>query len=209
MVEQCGHGNRRRKAGVVRVEVWTSRCTGARKNFVAARPHLQRAARFEPLREEAICLMAEASLCAGRAGEALYALNTLLMEQDQGREAAIEVRVRLLRRGSQGACWGGRWRARRELAAIPKSQASVDELLAAAQACILSEDFPGKRSKVSGCWMRIHWEGARWRRRVRLCRAAIDYRTGRLLERAFRTRCRTRTIARRRTQRSAGRFAGA
>ena len=41
----------------------------ARKNFVAARPHLERAARYEPLREEAICLMAEASLCAGRAGK--------------------------------------------------------------------------------------------------------------------------------------------
>src|ERR1700761_5724283 len=68
----------------------------ARKNFVAARPHLERAARYEPLREEAICLMAEASLYAGKAGDALYALNTLLMEQDQFGKPRSS-RVRLLR----------------------------------------------------------------------------------------------------------------
>src|ERR1700743_2918340 len=68
----------------------------ARKNFVEARPHLERAARYEPLREEAICLMAEASLYAGKASDALYALNTLLMEQDQYGKPRSP-RVRLLR----------------------------------------------------------------------------------------------------------------
>ena len=67
------------------------------RNFVAARPHLERAgAKYEPLREEAICLMAEASLYAGKAADALYALNTLLMEQDEFGKPRSP-RVRLLR----------------------------------------------------------------------------------------------------------------
>ena len=148
----------------------------AKKNFVAARPHLERAARYEPLREEAICLMAEASLYAGKASDALYALNTLLMEQDQfGKPRSA--RVRLLR-GVAGCILGRSSAARRELAAIHKSEASVDELLAAAQACILSEDFAGAQTLLDA--LEGHQLGAgAVGARVQLCRASIDYRTGR------------------------------
>jgi thioredoxin-like negative regulator of GroEL len=147
----------------------------ARKNYVAARPHLERAARYEPLREEAICLMAEASLYAGKAADALYALNTLLMEQDQfGKPRSA--RVRLLR-GIAGCILGRSAAARRELAAIPKTQASVDELLAAAQACILSEDYAGAQQLLDA--LDAHQLGAgAVAARVQLCRAAIYYRTG-------------------------------
>jgi tetratricopeptide (TPR) repeat protein len=149
----------------------------ARKNFVAARPHLERAARYEPLREEAICLMAEASLYAGKAADALYALNTLLMEQDEFGKPRSP-RVRLLR-GIAGCVLGRSGAARRELAVIPKSQASVDELLAAAQACILSEDFPGAQTLLDT--LEGHQLGAgAVAARVQLCRAAIYYRTGRV-----------------------------
>ncbi|MGN6367578.1 MAG: hypothetical protein ACTHN5_04890 [Phycisphaerae bacterium] len=148
----------------------------ARKNFIAARPHLERAARYEPLREEAICLMAEASLYAGKAADALYALNTLLMEQDQYGKPRSP-RVRLLR-GIAGCILGRATAARRELAAIPKTQASVDELLAAAQACILSEDYPGAQQLLDS--LDAHQLGAgAVAARVQLCRAAIYYRTGR------------------------------
>ena len=146
-----------------------------RKNFVAARPHLERAARYEPLREEAICLMAEASLYAGKAADALYALNTLLMEQDQFGKPRSP-RVRLLR-GIAGCILGRSAAARRELAAIPKSQASVDELLAAAQACILSGDYPGALQLLDV--LDAHQLGAgAVAARVQLCRASIHYRRG-------------------------------
>jgi hypothetical protein len=120
------------------------------RDYAKARRHLERAARYEPLREEAVCLMAEASLNDRHPSEALYALNTLLLEQDQlgnseGSRAGIRprsARVRLLR-GIAGCMLGRAAGARRELAAISKSQATVDELLAAAQACVLSGDAAG------------------------------------------------------------------
>jgi hypothetical protein len=59
----------------------------------------------------------------------------------------------------------------------------VDELLAAAQACILSEDFPGAQQSL-GVLDAHPLGGGAVAARVRLCRAAIDYRTGRL-ERAL------------------------
>src|SRR5215467_2449163 len=77
-----------------------------RSDFEAARRHLERAARYEPLREEAICLLAEAALQDRRPSDALYALNTLLLEQEQfprsgaglsGSARARSARVRLLR----------------------------------------------------------------------------------------------------------------
>jgi outer membrane protein assembly factor BamD (BamD/ComL family) len=147
----------------------------ARKNFAAARPHLERAARYEPLREEAICLMAEASLYAGKAADALYALNTLLLEQDQFGKPRSP-RVRLLR-GIAGCILGRSAAARRELAAIPKSQASVDELLAAAQACILSGDYSGAMLQLDA--LDSHQLGmGPVAARVQLCRAAVHYRRG-------------------------------
>ena len=147
----------------------------ARKNFAAARPHLERAARYEPLREEAICMMAEGSLYAGKAADALYALNTLLLEQDQfGKPRSA--RVRLLR-GIAGCILGRSAAARRELAAIPKSQASVDELLAAAQACILSGDSGGAMHQLDA--LDAHQLGTGpVAARVQLCRAGVYYRNG-------------------------------
>src|SRR2546421_592724 len=105
-----------------------------RRNFASARRHLERAARYEALRAAAVCLMAEAALQDKRPSDALYALNTLLLEQEQfprpgffggsaGSAArARSARVRLLR-GIAGCVLGRASAARRELAAISKSEA--------------------------------------------------------------------------------------
>lgn len=154
-----------------------------RRNFAAARRHLERAARYEPLREEAVCLMAEASLQDRRASDALYALNTLLLEQDQfGRGAlnaasagarARSARVRLLR-GIAGCVLGRSTAARRELAGISKSEATVDELLAAAQACVMSNDAGGAQHLLDQ--LESQGVAGELAARVKLCRGALYYR---------------------------------
>ncbi len=144
-------------------------------NFAKARPHLERAARYEPLREEAVCLIAEASLHAHKPSDALYALNTLLLEQDQLGNPRSP-RVRLLR-GIAGCMLGRPSAARRELAAIPKMQASVDELLAAAQACILSGDTAGTQQLLEALETHPLGEGPVGAR-VAICRSALHFRLG-------------------------------
>jgi len=156
-----------------------------RRNFAAARRHLERAARYEPLREEAVCLMAEAALQDRRPSDALYALNTLLLEQEQfprpgsvvgnvGSAArARSARVRLLR-GIAGCVLGRASAARRELAAISKSEASVDELLAAAQACVMSNDAGGAQHLLEQ--LESEPLGGELAARVKLCRAGLYYR---------------------------------
>jgi thioredoxin-like negative regulator of GroEL len=153
-----------------------------RRNFAAARRHLERAARYEPLREEAVCLMAEASLQDRRASDALYALNTLLLEQDQfvrgglnsnAGARARSARVRLLR-GIAGCVLGRSMAARRELAGISKSEATVDELLAAAQACVMSNDSGGAQHLLDQ--LESQGVGGELAARVHLCRAALYYR---------------------------------
>jgi tetratricopeptide (TPR) repeat protein len=166
------------------------------RDYAKARRHLERAARYEPLREEAVCLMAEASLNDGRPSEALYALNTLLLEQDQlassssgshaggaaingggsgggGGTGRRSARVRLLR-GIAGCMLGRAAGARRELAAISKSQASVDELLAAAQACVLSGDAAGAQLLLEK--LEAEALGGGLAARVKLVRAALYFR---------------------------------
>jgi hypothetical protein len=155
-----------------------------RRNFALARRHLERAARYEPLREEAVCLMAEAALQDRRPSDALYALNTLLLEQDQfvrsggigstsAGTKARSARVRLLR-GIAGCVLGRAAAARRELAAISKSEATVDELLAAAQACVMSSDSGGAQHLLEQ--LETQNIGGELAARVRLCRAALYFR---------------------------------
>jgi hypothetical protein len=144
-----------------------------RQHFAAARRHLERAARYEPLREEAVCLMAEAALQDHKPQDALYALNTLLLEQDQFGGRPRSARVRLLR-GIAGCILGRAAAARRELAAISKSVATVDELLAAAQACVLSGDAGGAQHLLDMLDAQpLQGELAA---RVALCRSALYFR---------------------------------
>ena len=150
------------------------------RNLFEAQQHLRKAARFEPLREESVCLMAEASLYAHKPSDALFALNTLLMEQDAARPegegaAARSPRVRLLR-GIAGCMVGRPAAARRELAAISKSIATTDELLAAAQACILANDPPGAHALLD--LLEGHPTAGTLRARIQLCRAALHFRAG-------------------------------
>jgi tetratricopeptide (TPR) repeat protein len=145
-----------------------------RKNYADARLHLRQAARYEPLREEAVCLMAEAALLGGRPDEALHALNSLLLENDElGRKRSP--RVRLLR-GIAGCILGRPAAARRELAAIPRAKASIDELLAATQACILCGDSAGSLQLLDA--LGTHSLGGALAARVQLCRAALHHRAG-------------------------------
>ncbi len=144
-----------------------------RRNYADARKHLERAAAYEPLREEAVCLMAEASLYAHKPSDALFALNTLLLEQDQGKSRSP--RVRLLR-GIAGCMVGRPAAARRELAGIPKEAANVDDLLAAAQACVMSGDESGAALLLDT--LAAEAVGGALAARVRLCRAAVHYRAG-------------------------------
>jgi hypothetical protein len=146
-----------------------------RRNYADARRHLERAAAYEPLREEAVCLMAEASLYAHKAGDALFALNTLLLEQDGGMAKGRSPRVRLLR-GIAGCMVGRPAAARRELAGIPKESATVDDLLAAAQACVMSGDETGAGLLLDA--LASEPIGGVLAARVKLCRAAMHYRSG-------------------------------
>jgi hypothetical protein len=148
-----------------------------RKQYAAARRHLERAARHEPLREQAVCLAAEADLLDRRPSEALYALNTLLLEQDQSGKPRSP-RVRLLR-GLAGCLVGRAAAARRELGAIPKTDASVDELLAAAQACILCNDAAGAQLLLEQLTNSpLQPIAGPLAARVQLCRAALYFRLG-------------------------------
>jgi hypothetical protein len=143
-----------------------------RRNYADARRHLERAAAYEPLREEAVCLMAEASLHAHKPGDALFALNTLLLE---GGAKTRSPRVRLLR-GIAGCMVGRPAAARRELAGIPKESATVDDLLAAAQACVMSGDEMGAGLLLDA--LSQEPIGGALAARMRLCRAAMHYRSG-------------------------------
>ncbi|HVS69715.1 MAG TPA: hypothetical protein VHQ47_00500, partial [Phycisphaerae bacterium] len=149
-----------------------------RRNYADARRHLERAAAYEPLREEAVCLMAEASLYANKPADALYALNTLLLEQQPGgggNSSARSPRVRLLR-GIAGCMVGRPAAARRELAGIPKDAATVDDLLAAAQACVMSGDETGASQLLDA--LESHPIDGPLAARLKLCRAALHYRCG-------------------------------
>lgn len=148
--------------------------------LATARRHLDRAARYLPLRERAVCLLAETDLREGRPSDALFSLNTLLLEQDQlNRDAPRSARVRLLR-GLAGCMLGRAAAARRELAAISKTEASIDEMLAACQACLLCHDLAGaqqllEKLDAAAAYQPIAGElGAR----IRLCRAALYFRLG-------------------------------
>ncbi len=162
-------------AGVARRALRQGQAALEGRNFALARPHLERAARYEPLREEAICLIAEASLHSGKPSDALHALNTLLLEQDQA-GTPRSPRVRLLR-GIAGCMLRRPSAARRELGAIPKNLASVDELLAAAQACILSGDAADTLQLLDALDTHALGKGP-VAARVALCRAAHYFQLG-------------------------------
>jgi hypothetical protein len=147
----------------------------ARKNYAVARAYLEKAARHQPLREEAICLLAEASLYAGKPTEALYALNSLLLEQDQLFGRPRSPRVRLLR-GIAGCMLGRPAAARRELAGIPRAEASIDDLLAAAQACVQYTDAAGAQQLLEA--LNSEPIEGPLAARVKLCQAALYYRLG-------------------------------
>jgi hypothetical protein len=153
-----------------------------RQDFVAAHRHLKRAARHDALRREAMDLSAEAAICAGRPADALHAINTFLLDNGQTAEMAMEMRstrVRLLR-GIAGCMLGRAVAARRELAAIPREEATADELLAAAQACVMAGDAAGARQlcgELEGGGIAGAIGG-----RVRLCRSAIFFQAGRWAE---------------------------
>jgi hypothetical protein len=146
-----------------------------RKNYAAAKSHLERASRYQPLREEAICLLAEAALYSGKPTEALYALNSLLLEQDQLFGRPRSPRVRLLR-GIAGCMLGRPAAARRELAGIPRVEASIDDMLAAAQACVQYTDAAGAQQLLEALSSEPI-EGP-LAARVKLCQAALYYRLG-------------------------------
>ena len=146
-----------------------------RKNYAAAKYHLEKAARHQPLREEAICLLAEASLYAGKPTEALYALNSLLLEQDQLFGRPRSPRVRLLR-GIAGCMLGRPAAARRELAGIPRAEASIDDLLAAAQACVQYSDAGGAQQLFEA--LATEPLDGPLLARVKLCQSALYYRLG-------------------------------
>lgn len=148
-----------------------------RRNYADARKHLEKAASFPPLREEALCLLAEAALHAHRPSDALHALNTLLLDHDAlgSGSRPRSPRVRLLR-GIAGCMVGRPAAARRELAAIPRESATLDDLLAAAQACVMSGDEPGALRLLEALDqvpLAPPLLG-----RVKLCRAALHYRMG-------------------------------
>ncbi len=146
----------------------------ARYEFSTARRFLQRAARHEPLREEAICLLAEADLVDRRPSDALFALNQLLLECEEAHKPR-SARVRLLR-GIAGCMLGRAAAARRELAGILRSEATIDDLLAAAQACIMANDHAGAQQLLEDLEDSPEPIGGRLAARIRICRAALYYR---------------------------------
>jgi hypothetical protein len=146
-----------------------------RREFPSARHYFRDAARYEPFREEALCLLAETDLLDRKPSHALKVLNSYLAH-DRHRAGPRSARFRLLR-GLAGCLLGRVGAARRELAAIPKSEASVDELLAAAQACVLCQDAAGAHQLLD----KIECDSAiagGLAGRVRICRAALYFRLG-------------------------------
>gem|GEM_PF-6646807 len=131
---------------------------------------LRRAARYQPLRSEAVCTLAEMFIRQHRANDALYAINTLLLERDDSGMERTD-RMRLIR-GVAGLMLERAAAARRELAGISRATATVDDRLAAAQACVMAGDSAGAISVLDT----LAEETPAVAARAALARAALYYR---------------------------------
>ena len=149
------------------------------QHYLAARGYLERAARHDAFRIEAITLGAEAAIFAGRPADACDAINTVFLHQQQMSPPAVSIRVRLLR-GIAECLLGRPMAGRQELAAIPRAEASIDGLLAAAQACVLARDRVGALQLCD----ELEREGVAdpVAGRVQLCRSAIFFHAGKWAE---------------------------
>lgn len=152
--------------------------------YPKAARYFKRAAAYEPLREDAVCLLAEAALRDRRPSDALYAINTLLMEHEtvppRGSAAppvaappTRSPRVRLLR-ALAGCMLGRGLAARRELAEVVEH--TLDHRVATAQACLIAGDAAGALEILEG--VAPEAVSGALATRVQLCRAAAWYRLG-------------------------------
>lgn len=139
------------------------------REFGRAQRHFERAAQRDDLREEAVCLMAEAALHEGRPQDAIMALDDLMHTAD-----GVASRRAVFLRGV--ACCGLRQgiSAHRTLAELAdRDDASSEETLAMVHACIQAEDFTAARVLLNA--MPEETVGGPLNARLQLCRAAMAW----------------------------------